>query len=373
MTEPVICDRPDAGEKQPVLAIEPRPDSRGWCVTARNLGPDFVASLDGIAGSFLHVKVAEAGDPHDDLPDISGEYDILSDGIRFIPRFTFDSGVRFRATLAMRAPGGPESAEVMTLEFSFPSETTAAATKVSHVFPSGDVLPENLLRFFICFSNPMRRGRAAANVDVRGPDGRRVTDALYRPPVELWDRSMTCLTVLLDPGRLKRGLGPNRALGPPLEAGQRYTLVIGTGMIDLYGRPLCEAFDKSFRVSHAIRTPIVIGKWEISPPAPGTRQSFELKFPRPLNWAQLWHGIAIASTTGRMIGGRIDVDRGETRWRFTPDEPWQAAAYNLRIAPGLEDICGNMPDQPFDGPLRSTEEVAIEMTTRLIPFVVKTA
>ena len=373
MAEPVTCDRRDAGEKQPILAIESGPHGRGWCVTARNLGPDLVASLGGIAGSFLHVKVAEAGDPHDDHPDISGDYDILSDGVRFVPRFTFDSGVRFRATLEMRAPGHPESAEVVTLEFLFPSETAAAATKVSHVFPSSDVLPENLLRFFIRFSNPMQRGRAFANIDIRGPDGRPVTDVLYRPPVELWDRSMTCLTVLLDPGRLKRGVGPNRTLGPPLEAGQRYTLAIGTGMIDLYGRPLYEAFHKSFSVSHAIRTPIAIGEWTISPPAPGTHQSLELRFPRPLNWAQLWHAINIASTAGRLISGRIDIDGGETRWRFTPDEPWQAGAYSLRVAPELEDICGNTPGWPFDGPSRSTEEVAIEADTRLIPFVVKTA
>jgi hypothetical protein len=61
---------------------------------------------------------------------------------------------------------------------------------------------------------------------------------LYRAPVELWDRSMQHLTILVDPGRLKRGVGPNRELGPPLKVGDEYALVAGSGLVDLSGEPL---------------------------------------------------------------------------------------------------------------------------------------
>ena len=108
------------------------------------------------------------------------------------------------------------------------------------------MLPENLLRLYVLFSNLMQRGRAADNIAILGPDGSPAPDVLYRPPVELWDSNMTCLTILLDPGRLKRGVDPNRMLAPPLSAGQRYTLTVGPGMIDMHGRRLCEGLAKSF-------------------------------------------------------------------------------------------------------------------------------
>jgi hypothetical protein len=374
MAELVIPDRPEALANQPALAIEPDPGGAGWCVRVRNLGPGFVASLGERADSLLRVKVGEAGDSDDEeLPDISGDHEILGDGVRFIPHFPFESGLLFRAILDLRALGQPGLAEVQTLEFSFRRETPAAETEVRQVFPSKDVVPENLLRLYVRFSNPMQRRRVANNIEVLGPDGRTALDVLYRAPVELWDSSMTCLTILLDPGRLKRGVGPNRMLGPPLRAGQRYTLAVGPGMIDVYGRPLREGFTKPFSVSEAIREPIAIEKWKIRPPVTGGHQPLELVFPRPLDWAQLWRGVTVASGSGHPVSGRIEIDLGETRWRFTPEAPWHGGTHSIRVSPGLEDVCGNTPDGPFDGPFRSADEVAVETAIRSIPFVVQAA
>jgi hypothetical protein len=323
--------------------------------------------------SLLRVKVSDTGGLDDgDLPDISGSHEILADGVRFIPHIPFERGIRFRALLDLRVLEWPGLAEVQTLEFSFPKESGAAHTKVSHVFPSGGVLPENLLRLYVRFSNPMQRGRALESIEILGQDGTPAQDTLYRAPVELWDESMTCLTILLDPGRLKRGVGPNRMLGPPLEVGQRYTLAIGRGMIDLHGHPLHEVFNKSFRVSKAVREPIAIEEWKILPPPMGSHEPLELTFPRPLDWAQLWHGVAVVSPTGQLVNGRIDIGLGETRWRFTPEELWQAGAHNIWVASSLEDVCGNTPYGPFDGPLRSTDEVALETAVHSITFTMST-
>src|SRR6516162_9346773 len=114
-------------------------------------------------------------------------------------------GVPFCAILDLCELRQPGLTDVKTLAFSSPEETATSETKVSHVYPWNDVLPENLLRFYVRFSNPMRRGRAEENIEILGPNGRSAPDVLYRAPVELWDSSMTCLTVLLDPARLKRG------------------------------------------------------------------------------------------------------------------------------------------------------------------------
>jgi hypothetical protein len=372
MAEPVTSGRPRALAKKPVLAVEPSPGGDGWSVSARNLGPDLVASPRAQVELLLSVKIVDTGAPHDqDLPDISGDLEVWDSEVRFVPDLPFEPGVRYRAILDLGALGQRGLTEVLTCEFSLPKEAPPAEPEVTQVFPSCDVLPENLLRLYVRFSNPMRRRRAEDNIEILGPDGRPAPDVLYRAPVELWDRSMTCLTILLDPGRLKRGVGPNRMLGPPLKARQRYTLAIGSGMIDTYGHPLREGFSKSFIVSEAVREPIAIEEWKIRSPAADSRDPLELTFPTPLDWAQLWEGITIASERGERIGGRVEIDQSETRWRFTPDAPWRAGAHSVRVSPGLEDPCGNTPYGAFDGPFRSADEVALEKAVRSIPFEVE--
>jgi hypothetical protein len=239
------------------------------------------------------------------------------------------------------------------------------------VFPSSDVLPENLLRFHVRFSRPMRRGGAEANITILGPDGSAAPDVLYRAPVELWNTSMTCLTILLDPGRLKRGVGPNRMLGPPLKIGERYMLVVGRGMIDAHGRPLRQRFTKAFTVCEPVRAPIAIEHWRIVPPAAASREPLDLTFLTPLDWAGLWHGITVVSEGGEQMSGRISIDQDETRWRFAPAAAWRAGFHSIRISPHLEDACGNTPYGAFDGPFRSAEQVALETAARSVPFEVK--
>jgi len=370
MVELITSLRSPAPANQPALTVEPDPNGMGWRVSAHNLRPDLVVSVRARLESVLRVIVAdaEAADV-DDLPDISGEREVVGGTVRFIPDFPFERGVRFRAILDLS--GEPGLAEVLTHEFSFPKEAPVTQPEVSQVFPSSDVLPENLLRFHVRFSRPMQRGRAEANIAVLGPDGSPAPDVLYRTPVELWDTSMTCLTILLDPGRLKRGVGPNRKLGPPLKVGERYILAVGPGMIDVYGRPVRQRFTKAFTVCEGVRAPIAIEDWRIAPPTADSRDPLELTFPTPLDWAGLWQGIIVVSEGAEQISGRVGIDQDETRWHFTPDAAWRASFYSVRISPGLEDACGNTPYGAFDGPFRSAEQVALETAVRSIPFEVR--
>jgi hypothetical protein len=361
---------------RPTLLLDCDPADNGLlCVSVRNLPRDVIGPLSTcsraarLLRSALRVRVIGPGAEVDqDLPDIFGRHHVLKDGIRFIPRFRFEAGVWFRATFDPEPLACPQLAQVLTLEFSVPRETSAERTYVKHVFPSADSLPENLLRFYACFSGPMQRGGAEAHITLLGPDGRPAPDVLYRPPVELWDTSMRCLTILLDPGRLKRGVGPNRALGPPLQAGEEYTLVIGPGVVDMSDHPLREAFSKSFHVTEAVRNPIDIERWTISHPAAHSQQPLELMFPAPLDWAQLWRGITVAAAGDSPIDGRIAVDRGERRWSFTPSSPWASGSYNISVASGLEDVCGNSLLAAFDRPLRGCCDPGREVTGRSIFF-----
>jgi hypothetical protein len=356
---------------QPALRVEPGPDGEGWYVSAHNLRPGLVASVRAKLETVLRVIVADDSVAEVvDLPDVSGSREVRGGTVRFIPDFPFEPGVQFRAILDLGAIGSSGLAGILIHEFSFPKEATGSEPEVSQVFPSSDTLPENLLRFHVRFSRPMQRGRAEASVAVLGPDGSPAPDVLYRAPIELWDTSMTCLTILLDPGRLKRGVGPNRMLGPPLRVGERYTLTIDPGMVDVHGRPLRQRFAKQFTVCEAVRAPIAIENWRIASPAADSRDPLELTFFRPLDWAGLWRGISVVSEGGEQISGWVDIDRDEMRWRFTPDAVWQPGFHHIRISPHLEDTCGNTPHGAFDGPFRSVDEVALETAVRLFPFEV---
>jgi hypothetical protein len=354
------------GNDRPALMLDSDPYQPGSrCVTVHNLHPDLIASLRvcpqpaRLLQSMLRLRVTGVGGSGDEeLPDVSGFHQVLDTGVRFSPHFPLEPGMHFRAIFDPRQLGRPELSEALTLEFSFPRDMGTARTQVRRVFPSRDSLPENLLRFYVCFSGPMQRGRAADYIALLGPDGQPAPDALYRPPIELWDRSMMYLTILLDPGRIKRRVGPNRALGPPLKAGQQYTLAIGSGMVDSSGRPLPESLYKSFLVTEAVREPVAVDQWKILPPATKSRQPLKLMFPRPLDWALLGQSITIVSGDGQPIDGRISIDQGERRWSFTPQSRWAPGSYQIRVAPELEDACGNSLLGAFDRPLRSVSDLA---------------
>ena len=344
-------------------------------VTVRHLDPDSVVALDrytqagGLLQSLLRVSVVRTGTPDgDNLPNILGRYELLQDGLRFIPHFPFDPGLHYRASFDARALGRPELSEVLTFDLSPPKAPSPLPPKVQHIFPSGDCLPENLLRFCLVFSTSMQRGRAEAEIALLGPDGQPTPDALYRAPVELWDKSMQYLTILLDPGRLKRGVGPNRELGPPLKTGEVYTLAIGAGMQDFSSCRLPEPVYKSFRVTEPIREPIAVEQWKIVPPLSQTREPLMLLFPRPLDWALLLQTISIGSADGSLVDGQVVVDQSETRWSFIPKSPWTAGPYQICVPSSLEDVCGNNVIAAFDRPLRSGNDLPYELGNRKIAF-----
>ena len=363
MNSPATC--------QPTLRVDSDPSPHGpGSVSACCLGPDLVAFLASctrpgdLLKSAFRVTVAQVPSPQSDsLPDVSGRYLLFEDEVQFIPYFPFERDVKYRASFDPRPLGAWVTAKPLMLEFLIPPKQTASAlTEVTHIFPSSDLLPENLLRFYVCFSNSMQRGRALDEISLLDSGGRPVPDALYRPPVELWDRTMRNLTVLLDPGRLKRWVGPNVELGPPLKVGQEYTLEIGDGMSDLYGRSLRERFRKHFLVGDPVREHISVEHWKILPPVTGSRQALMLMFTSPLDWALLLQTITVESADGSVIDGRVAVDQCEKRWSFTPTSPWIAGVYHLRVESSLEDVCGNSITGAFDRPLRKGPNLVTKMT-----------
>jgi hypothetical protein len=362
---------------RPTLQVNSDPSQYGpGSVSVRSLGPDLLALLSSgaqpsdLLKSVFRVALAQAPlSGRDSFPDVSGRYRLLEDEVHFIPHFPFERDVKYRAKFDLRLLDPFQTEAPLTLEFAIPSEhTDFEPSEVTRVFPSCDLLPENLLRFYVCFSNPMQRGRALEEIALVDSEGKPAADALYRAPIELWDRTMRRLTVLLDPGRLKRWVGPNLELGPPLKAGEKYTLEIGAGLTDLHGRPLREPFRKHFVVGCPVREPISVESWKVLPPATGSRHPLVFMFSRPLDWALLFHTITVGSPNESVVDGQVVVDQCERQWSFTPNDPWVAGAYQVRVASGLEDLCGNSVTGAFDRPLQRDPRLVTEMNGASLAF-----
>src|SRR5206468_10702471 len=95
---------------------------------------------------------------------------------------------------------------------------------------------------YLHFSAPMSRGEVYRRVRLLGEGDRPVDRPFLEIGEELWDPDGTRLTLLFDPGRIKRGLVPRKEEGPILEEGRAYTLVVDPAWPDAQGRPLRQGY-----------------------------------------------------------------------------------------------------------------------------------
>jgi hypothetical protein len=281
--------------------------------------------------SILHVHAGAAGSP-----PMLGSYSVDQGALSFRPRFPISPGLAVVAILEV-----PGSARIERT-FAIPRASPTTATRVTGVYPSASVLPENLLKFYIEFSAPMSRGEAWQHLRLLDGSGAPIDLPFLEIDQELWDASGKRLTVLFDPGRIKRGVLPLTESGPVLEEGRQYTLVVDRKWRDATGTPLASELRKPFRVGPADRTPIEPAQWQIVAPAAGTRDPLVVRFPDALDYALLQRLL----TTD--IRGTISLAAEEGEWRFTPDEPWRAGDHRLTIDTSLEDLAGNRVGRAFD-------------------------
>ena len=194
-----------------------------------------------------------------------GVYRVVSNLFRFDPQFPLEPGVNYRAIFHPdRLPGDrAKGGDPIMADFKAPSRQSSPTTVVTHVYPSADVLPENLLKFYVHFSAPMSRGHIYDYMHLRDDAGKEVEIPFLEIDEELWNPAMTRLTLFIDPGRIKRGVQPLEEVGPALQEGKRYRLVIDQLWKDGSGNPLKEAFQKTFSCAgtpgSCVTTPIDLG------------------------------------------------------------------------------------------------------------------
>ncbi len=357
IAQPIIQTLKDKDQK--VIAVRA---SGGWVADWLEENESGDSSRDFLAKRFF-VRLSKRNTNVD--PAMLGRIQVKGKALEFRPRFDFVPGVPYTATLRNRANDGTTK----TLEFMIPKSITAAP-KVEEVYPSSQTLPENLLRFYVVFSTPMEQGDIYKFLSIRNEKGEAIELPFLELEQELWSRDGKRITLLLDPGRIKRGLKPRKDMGPILVAGKKYELVVSGNWRDANGNSLGDNFTKSFVAGKAIESRLRPSSWKLESPKAGTRNAVALVFGHSLDFGMLNRVVAVSSKDGSRIAGKIELSQGETRWSFKPEQNWSRGKYRIEIDNRLEDVCGNSIEKEFDVDVfNKTQPVRSGKTT--IPFTVK--
>ncbi len=295
-----------------------------------------------------------------DAPALLGSYSVENGSLTFRPRFPLAAGMHYRGEF--HAPDG----SIISASFDGPRLDRTPVTRVAQVYPSIDTLPENQLKFYLVFTSSMSRGEAWRRLHLLDDAGKEVELPFLELNQELWDPDFKRLTVLFDPGRIKRGLVPTNEVGPPIVEGHRYTLLIDSDWKDARGVPLAAEFRKEFRVVAADRTPPDSKTWKLNSPKAGTRDPLTIQFGEPMYFALMMRVIEVAG-----VSGSASTAANETEWRFIPAQAWKAGAHTVIVDTRLEDLAGNHVGRLFDVDMFDHVSEHVEKKSVSLPFRVR--
>ncbi len=306
----------------------------GWAVTLT--GSEEAGELQVFTGGSIELSAERIA--------VLGEVSQGAAGVIWTPRYTLRPAQQYTAVWR------PSAGEVLSATFTIPALDLVASTVVVGVYPSAEVVPENLLRLYIQFSAPMSRGSARQFVELLDDDNEPIAGAFVVPEQELWSSAEDRLTLFFDPGRLKQEVGPNLAAGAPLSAGQTVTLRVRREWPDARGAMLRESFERTWRVGAADRERPRTDTWTVH--APQTPAGpLRVEFPHALDAALLQRMLTVETRAGAPIEGEVSVAAGERDWTFRPVVPWEPGDYSIRVEADLEDLAGNSLERLFDEPL----------------------
>jgi hypothetical protein len=274
-------------------------------------------------------------------PPILGKYECRQKELIFHPRFPLEPGKWFRASF------GTEPGSVIAADYKVPVPKLGPPPEVVKIFPTADVLPANVLRFAIYFSQPMRGGQEIFDqIRILGPDGKQIDSPWLLD--EIWDEDEQCLIIYIHPGRIKWGVALRELMGPVCYPNKEYALVIGGEMLDAAGQKLGKDRIKKFHTLDEDRVRVDLASWKIQPPAAGSRQPVVISLGKCIDHKSLERFLSVFESQGRKVEGTISIGKSETTWSFVPARAWEKGEYRIDVDARLEDVAGNTPRRPFD-------------------------
>ena len=222
------------------------------------------------------------------------------------------------------------------------------------IYPSADILPQNLLKMYFVFTKPIAEGALrAVDVITITQKGDTLLPFLDLQP-ELWNEDRTRLTLWLDPGRLKSGLIPNLELGLPLDTGF-HELTVSDKWSDKFGLTLSHVFSKKMYVTGKDAQKPNPRQWRLITPSENSLEPLEIIFDEPLDYVLATEGIHLFATSGDQVDGSIYITDGEVSAVFLPSEKWTNQKYRIQLDAIIEDRSGNNLNRLFEEPVNNQE------------------
>lgn len=302
-----------------------------------------VQNVPDVKSTSVKVWLGKANAKTD--PAMLGTVSRSGDEIVFQPRFPLRAGAKYNVQVATKDAGKPNNFLV-----EIPREEIVP-TRVEQIYPSSDVLPENTLKFYVHFSAPMRKGDVYRYLQIRQLGGGQVELPFLEIEQEFWSRDSKRLTLLLDPGRIKRGLKPREEMGPIFVKGKTYELVVDGSWPDGNGQPVGKDgkdFVKRFRIAEEDHQQPDPGRWKTKLPRENSKEPLVILFREPLDHSMLQTAIMIVNDQSRAVEGQLGISKNETQWSLTPNAPWRSGTYTIEINSRLEDNVGNSVEKQFD-------------------------
>ncbi|WP_424962417.1 hypothetical protein [Ekhidna sp.] len=309
--------------------------------------------------SFFYVQAAPGA------PAVLGTYSIADNHLSFKPKFLPDPKVQYYVTFSypkldvLLNENIAEEAEFTDIASFDPPETSQP--EVTSFIPRLEEVPANLLRFYVYFSAPMSLQNPYDYITIVDEKGGELVDPFVIIPEGLWNINHTRLTLLLHPGRVKQGVGPNMTLGDVLKAGNSYTLKISKEWKGASGEPLKSAFSQTINATNPLERAMNINSWALRAERKNVGV-LHVVTDHPLDQPLAKRMLFIRGESGQILPSRVEFDSPEKfrlLWQLDDSETLE-----MLIDPRLEDVCGNTPHYAFDleGTERtpSTEELKLE-------------
>ncbi|MEM7382658.1 MAG: hypothetical protein AAF361_15930, partial [Bacteroidota bacterium] len=230
-----------------------------------------------------------------DLTAVRGRY-------KFTPVLAFSEGKTYEIRY---------QDETLT-SFTVSSGENKSSPEVLTIYPTRDTLPENLLKMYVVFSEPMQQvGNALDFIRVFDETEQQEVQVFLELESELWNAEHDRLTLWLDPGRIKTDLIPNKEQGLPVKQGHNYRIEIDQAWRSAKGIALKESYSKEFYVDRRDVLKPDPKAWEILTPASGSKQELTLRFGESLDGILTKESVAVYSDAGDRVQGAFELHSKE--------------------------------------------------------------
>lgn len=225
-----------------------------------------------------------------------------------------------------------KKSETRFLETIYIKPLFEALPPVVAVYPSGETIPENLLRFSIEFDAPPNEA-VLPKIQLQLSDGVFIEEPFLNQ--ELWSPDCRRVTLLLHPGRVKSDLVAHQRFGRAFEVGDVLQLTIEGKCI------------KSWQVELAKASALQPMQWHLSSLKKNTFSPLQVTFNESIDVGGQ-ELIAVVDSLDCKVAGKTGLGVGEKQWIFTPLQVWKYETYHLAIHPLLEDASGNTIGSAFE-------------------------